>query len=103
LLRYLDSNSLVGPLPSQLATQPGGASLLELWVQDNALSGTVPVSYARFNGMHSFYIDGNKLTGEVPEDLCSPDINADFFAGVPTDAEWNYCDLIACPTGSVAL
>ena len=100
---YLDMNSLVGPLPSQLATQPGGASLLELWVQDNALSGTVPASYARFDGMHSFYIDGNKLTGEVPQDLCGPDINADFFTSAPTDAERNYCDSIACPAGSVAL
>ena len=100
---YLDSNSLVGPLPSHLATQVGGASLLELWVQDNALSGTVPASYARFDGMHSFYIDGNKLTGEVPQDLCGPDINADFFTGAPTDAERNYCDSIACPAGSVAL
>ena len=99
---YLDTNSLVGPLPSQLATQEQGASILELWVQDNALSGTVPASYARFDWMHSFYIDGNKLTGEVPHDLCGPEINADFFANAPTEAERNYCDSIACPVGSVA-
>ena len=100
---YLDSNSLVGPLPSHLATQVGGASLLELWVQDNALSGTVPASYSRFDKMHDFYIDGNKLTGEVPQDLCGPDINADFFVNAPTaGTERNYCDSIACPAGSVA-
>ena len=100
---YLDSNNLVGPLPSQMATQTGGASLLELWVQDNALSGTVPASYTQFDEMHDFYIDGNKLTGEVPQDLCGPEINADFFANAPTNAERNYCDSIACPAGSVAL
>ncbi len=100
---YLDSNSLVGPLPSHLATQPGGADLLELWVQDNALSGTVPASYARFDKMHDFYVDGNKLTGEVPEDLCGPGINADFFADAPAEGtERNYCDSVACPAGSAA-
>ncbi|KAL3810573.1 hypothetical protein ACHAXA_002437 [Cyclostephanos tholiformis] len=100
---YLDSNNLVGPLPSQLATQAGGASILELWVQDNALSGTVPASYTKFDEMHDFYIDGNKLTGDVPQELCGPEINADFFANVPTNAERDYCDSIACPAGTVAL
>ena len=69
---YLDSNSFVGPLSSSLAAattqqQTSGAataSILELWLQDNLLSGTVPASYAHFDKMHSFYIDGNKLTGE---------------------------------------
>jgi len=98
---YLDGNHFIGPLPSQLA-QVGKASLLELWVQDNALSGTVPASYVRFDKIHDFYIDGNKLTGELPPDLCGPEINADFFTNVPPEAERNYCDGIACPAGSVA-
>lgn len=100
---YLDSNSLVGPLSRVLATHVGAPSLLELWLQDNALSGTVPASYAQFDEMHSFYIDGNKLTGELPQDLCGPTINVDFFKDAPTEAERNYCDSIACPAGSVAL
>jgi len=99
---YLDSNHFVGPLPSQLA-QAGKASILELWVQDNALSGTVPASYVRFDKLHDFFIDGNKLTGALPPDLCGPEINSDFYANVPPEAERNYCDSIACPAGSVAL
>lgn len=98
---YLDTNHFVGPLPSQLA-QVGKAQLLEIWAQDNALSGTVPASYVRFDKLHNFFIDGNKLTGELSPDLCGPDINSDFFADVPTEAERNYCDGIACPAGSVA-
>jgi len=76
-------------------------------VQDNALSGTVPASYARFDNLRDFFIDGNKLTGALPPDLCSPRINADFFAKAPAvknaTKERNYCDSIACPAGSVAL
>ncbi|KAL9178564.1 hypothetical protein ACHAXT_001902 [Thalassiosira profunda] len=98
---YLDSNHFVGPLPGQLA-QVGRAQILELWVQDNALSGTVPTSYVRFDQMHDFFIDGNKLTGALPPELCGPEINADFFQNVPPEAERNYCDSIACPAGSVA-
>ena len=98
---YLDSNHFVGPLPSQLA-QDNGASLLELWVQDNALSGTVPASYDRFDNLHDFYIDRNKLTGLVPSDLCGPETNADFFTNAPPEDTRNYCDSIACPAGTVA-
>ena len=91
---YLDGNHLVGPLPEKLA-QPSGASLLELWVQGNALSGTVPASYVRFSELHDFYIDGNKLTGAVPPAMCGPEVNADFFEAVPPGVERNYCDSIA--------
>mmetsp|Transcript_40623 Transcript_40623/g.85018 ORF Transcript_40623/g.85018 Transcript_40623/m.85018 type:complete len:743 (-) Transcript_40623:680-2908(-) len=116
---YLDSNHFVGPLPGQLAQAAGSRAssssssssiLLELWVQDNALSGTVPASYARLDNLRDFFIDGNKLTGALPPELCSPRINADFFARAPavpknstTKEQRNYCDSIACPTGSVAL
>lgn len=98
---YVDANHFVGPLPSQLA-QVGRSQVLELWVQDNALSGTVPASYVRFDKLHDFFIDGNKLTGALPPELCGPEINSDFFTEAPPEAERNYCDSIACPAGSVA-
>lgn len=99
---YLDANNLVGPLTAQLA-QEGKAQLLELWLQSNSLSGTVPSSFVRFDKLHDFFIDGNKLTGALPPDICGPNINSDFFTEVPSDAERNYCDSIACPAGSAAL
>ncbi len=97
---YLDNNEFVGPLPSQLA-QTGKSSLEELWVQSNSLSGTVPASYVRFDKLHDFFIDGNKLTGALPLQLCSAKLNNDFFNTLPPDAERNYCEYIACPAGSV--
>ena len=99
---YLDANHFVGPLPPTLA-QIGISQIFELWVQDNALSGTVPATYARFDHLHDFYLDGNKLTGALPPSICSPQVNEDFFENVPKSTERNYCDSIACPAGSVAL
>jgi len=101
---YLDANHLVGPLPSQLA-QTGRSQILELWVQDNALSGTVPATYSRFYQLHDLYIDNNKLTGALPPDLCSPQINEDFYAGSndnSADSNRNHCDSIACPAGTTS-
>ncbi|KAL3795148.1 hypothetical protein HJC23_007376 [Cyclotella cryptica] len=103
---YLDSNHLVGSLSSSMA-QHNNASLEELWLQDNAFSGTVPASFVRMDKLHDFFIDGNKFTG-LPEEMCSPNINSDFFEDeVSTSgtsaAEKNYCDYIACPAGSISL
>ena len=106
---YLDSNHLVGTLSSQIAQQ-NKAHIEELWLQDNAFSGSVPASFIRLDKLHDFFIDGNKLTA-LPEDICGPNLNADFFEveaaanGVTeaTSKEKTYCDHIACPAGSVSL
>jgi len=102
---YLDGNHLVGPLPSQLA-QPARSQLFELWVQGNALSGTVPASFSRFYQLHDLYIDNNKLTGALPQELCSHHINEHFYADVSVDASLdanrNYCESIACPAGTAS-
>ena len=103
---YLDSNHFVGPLSSSIAQQ-NKAHLEELWLQDNALSGTVPASFVRLDKLHDFFIDGNKFTG-LPEEICSPNINSDFFEvesanGKTSGGEKTYCDSIACPAGSISL
>lgn len=54
---YLDSNHFVGPVSPSLVNH---APLEELWLQDNALSGTVPASFVRLNKLHDLFIDGNK-------------------------------------------
>lgn len=104
---YLDSNHFVGSLSSSIAQQ-NKAALEELWLQDNAFSGTVPASFVRLDKLHDFFIDGNKFTG-LPEEICSPNINSDFFeveaanGGSGTSGEKTYCDSIACPAGSISL
>lgn len=104
---YLDSNHLVGTLSSQISQQ-NKAHIEELWLQDNAFSGTVPASFIRLDKLHDFFIDGNKLTA-LPEEICSPNLNSDFFVAEAANGatenskEKTYCDHIACPPGSVSL
>ena len=105
---YLDSNHFVGSLSSSMA-QLNKATLEELWLQDNALSGTVPASFVRFNLLHDFFIDGNKFTGMHAE-ICSANLNSDFIEGESflgrtsvTVNEKTYCDYIACGAGSISL
>jgi Leucine-rich repeat (LRR) protein len=104
---YADNNNFVGPIPSNLARPLGsggkGSLLEEIWVQQNELSGTLPASLADLSQLQSLYIDGNKFTGKVPGDLCSEDLNVDFFDGVAADMERNLCDSVACPVDTTSL
>lgn len=52
--------------------------------------------------MFNFYIDGNKFTGSVPDQLCRKEINEDFFEGLEYEEDRNYCDSIACSSGFVS-
>ena len=61
------------------------------------LSGTIPAAMADLKKLANFYVDGNKLTGKVPRDLCSETLNADFFSNIPADAQRDLCDSVACP------
>lgn len=102
----LDNNNLVGPIPPSLARFRSGGiegSLLsEVWFQENMLSGTIPAAMADLKKLANFYVDGNKLTGKVPRDLCSETLNADFFSNIPADAQRDLCDSVACPVNEVA-
>ena len=104
---YADENRLVGPIPPNLARpriaeDPGGSVMTELWLQDNLLSGTVPAALSDLSHLTAVYIDGNKFTGTIPSSLCRADINTDFYEYVPPEVNRNYCDSVACPTGTAA-
>ena len=53
----------------------------------------------------SHFTPGNKLTGTLPDDLCTEKINADFYDYNPGFYQTNpkstrdFCQSIACPTG----
>ncbi|KAI2495653.1 Leucine Rich Repeat [Fragilaria crotonensis] len=103
-LLELKGNQLSGFLPFGLEDLP----LLEtISVSSNKLSGTLPayignmasLSYLYLNS--NFIVDGNKLTGSVPQALCEVDLNADFFSDV-NDDDRNLCDSVTCPAGTVS-
>uniref|UniRef100_A0A0D9UYV2 non-specific serine/threonine protein kinase n=1 Tax=Leersia perrieri TaxID=77586 RepID=A0A0D9UYV2_9ORYZ len=77
-LRRLDlsMNSLVGPLPDELAALP---ELVYLKLDSNNFSGGIPPSFGRFRRLQSLSLVYNLLSGEVPA----------FLAGVSTLRELN--------------
>ena len=67
---WIDNNNLTGPLPSEL----GELTLLEkLWIQDNFFTGTVPTEFGQLSMMTYFVIKNNNLTGSINETFCGPD------------------------------
>lgn len=104
---YIDNNNLVGGIPPNLArpddiSAEGSSFLSEIWLHENMLSGTVPAALADLDKLVNLYIDGNKFTGTIPNALCRPTLNADFFEGVPDDTDRNVCDSVACPANTAA-
>jgi hypothetical protein len=103
---YVNSNWLVGTIPRSLAA--ADSTLVQLWMQTNALSGTVPATFGDMQFLEDLYVDNNFFTGTVPTGLCRPDINSEFFG--PSDAVGATtfsadhrdlsCERVACPVGS---
>lgn len=98
---YLDHNYLIGTIPPSIASpdKDNANAMVEFWLQENMLSGTVPAFIADLQNLKDFYIDGNKFTGEVPTDLCRPDINEDFFKdsksnSLKSEKDRDYCESI---------
>lgn len=64
-------------------------------------SGTVPALFSDVPKLSDFYVDGNKLTGTIPEGICEKGLNKDFFDKTGTNNE-NHCEDIACPTNTAS-
>lgn len=63
-----------------------------------------PAAIADLKSLFNFYVDGNKFTGTVPQQLCRPALNADFFEGIDMDnvVGSDVCDSVACRPGYVS-
>jgi len=100
----------IGSIPSSIAASvahkhrplDGAVGLQEIWLNNNALSGSIPVQLSNLPKLRMLYINDNKLTGEIPPDLCSQYLNADFFRDV-ADIDRNYCNAIGCPSDFTAI
>lgn len=109
---YLDDNDLMGHIPDGLGkthkeNAKEGNLLKEVWLQDNQLSGTVPVLLAELDNLINLYLDGNKLTGTMSNELCqkeglNDDFNTDMQSDMQSDVGKEYCDSIACPAHSAS-
>jgi len=77
--------------------------MVEIWLQDNLLSGTVPATLAQLPDLESFYIDGNKITGTIPLSICRMELNKGFFDGWEFETKPDYCNSVSCPAGSFSM
>lgn len=80
-----------------------GDLLETIHLQDNQLSGTIPLQLEYLPKLSELLLHDNKLTGEIPSTICSQYVNAFFFQGVPPSPGRDYCDAISCPVDMVAL
>jgi len=95
---FLEHNRLVGTIPKSIFRGSGlGAHplpLVQLFLEQNSLSGTLNEGLATLPNLKELYVDGNKLTGVVPEPLCNLELN-DIFLNSTEAAQ--RCDGISCP------
>eukprot|EP00586_Coscinodiscus_wailesii_P004351 CAMPEP_0172481772 /NCGR_PEP_ID=MMETSP1066-20121228/7863_1 /TAXON_ID=671091 /ORGANISM="Coscinodiscus wailesii, Strain CCMP2513" /LENGTH=571 /DNA_ID=CAMNT_0013244365 /DNA_START=45 /DNA_END=1757 /DNA_ORIENTATION=+ len=91
---YMDNNRFVGVIPPELLAS--SSHLKEVWLQHNYLSGTIPAGIASIPDLYDFYIDGNKFTGTVPADLCTENLNKDFFESAGDNRDHDFCDAVSC-------
>ena len=104
---HLQYNYFVGYIPPTLADPHSidgrvGDNLQHIFLHNNYLSGNIPIQLADLPKLTHLKIHENKLTGDVPIDMCSSEINPDFFVAVADGVDRNYCDAIACPVDHVA-
>ena len=68
-LLYLDENSLTGPLNDLAGSLGSGTAQIQ--IQYNAFSGTVPARLGDLTGLRVVRLQGNRLTGAMPAEVCA--------------------------------
>lgn len=95
---FLEHNRLVGTIPkSFFGSNP--LPLVQLFLQQNSLSGTLNEDIAKLPSLKELYVDGNKFTGSIPRSLCSSQLNIAF---VNNTQHGSACDDISCPANSAS-
>ena len=88
---YLDSNGFTGHIPAFKATE----SLLQLRLEHNRLSGTIPVTVGDIIGLEILWLFNNNLSGSIPhevgrlESLVSLRVHGNSLTGTVSDAVCN--------------
>ncbi|KAL3800119.1 hypothetical protein HJC23_001040 [Cyclotella cryptica] len=100
---FLEHNRLIGTIPKALYRGSGlGANplpLVQLYLQQNDLSGTLPSGLATLPKLKELFVDGNKLTGSIPEVLCTKELNNVF---LNDDEAAQGCDGVSCPANTIS-
>ncbi|CAA0830477.1 Leucine-rich repeat protein kinase family protein [Striga hermonthica] len=71
---WLDNNSLSGPIPDF----SGCLNLRTIHLENNQLTGDLPSSLGDLSNLRDLYVQNNKLSGNVPSALLNRDISLNF-------------------------
>jgi len=63
------SNALTGPIPSELGQLSN--SMIQMFLYDNAFTGMIPSELGNLSLMSTLQLEGNDLTGTMPDEICS--------------------------------
>ena len=96
---FLEHNRLVGTIPKSIFRESEPLPLVQSYLQQNSLSGTLSENIDRLSHLKELYVDGNKFTGSIPSTLCDSGFNAPFILN-DTLVD-NDCDAISCPVNSI--
>eukprot|EP00934_Nitzschia_sp_Nitz4_P009144 Nitzschia sp. Nitz4//scaffold17_size182527//175697//176941//NITZ4_001885-RA/size182527-exonerate_protein2genome-gene-0.54-mRNA-1//1//CDS//3329539433//9134//frame0 len=95
---FISSNFLTGTIPSNTSS-----SIIELRLQQNRLSGTLPSELALLSNLDVLMIQKNQLTGTIPSPLCMMNLNTNFVdsfssrRSLEVDELVEACSAVACP------
>lgn len=73
--------------------------LVQLYLEQNLLSGSLPSGLATLPDLKELFVDGNKLTSTVPEELCAMELNNEFLGD---DEAAKGCDGVSCPVNTIS-
>lgn len=67
-LLFLTANEFTGPIPAAIGRPAGtsGSPLRGLYLSDNKLDGSIPVSICDYAKLEALFVDKNQLTGSIP-------------------------------------
>lgn len=65
---WLDSNTVVGSLPSSISTH---TELASISITNTTLGGSIPTEMGLLAGMRRIWLYQNNLTGEIPQELAN--------------------------------
>lgn len=63
---WLDSNEIVGEIPSEIGLL---TELASISITNSTLSGSIPTEFGTLTGLRRLWLYSNKLTGEIPTEL----------------------------------
>lgn len=77
-LLELNNNSLSGPIPVDGFSMSGMSGLEGFFLQENNLTGSIPIELGQLSSVDNLYLNNNSLSGPIPTELGQLSLMKDF-------------------------